>query len=129
MKRTAVLFAIIFSFIGTVLGGLWADDSWGRFWGWDPKENGALLIVLWLVWALHGRISGKMRMLGFLMTLSYLSVIPALSWFGVNLLSVGLHAYGFTDTAAYGLGGFMLFETLFMCGAFILIRWRKQKHV
>ena len=43
----SLCFALFFSFIGTVLGGLWADDSWGRFWGWDPKENGALIIVLW----------------------------------------------------------------------------------
>src|SRR5262249_15832675 len=48
-------FAILFSFVGTVLGGLWADDSWGRFWGWDPKENGALIIVLWNALILHAR--------------------------------------------------------------------------
>jgi ABC-type transport system involved in cytochrome c biogenesis permease subunit len=50
-----VCFAIFFSFVGTVLGGLWADDSWGRFWGWDPKENGALIIVLWNALVLHAR--------------------------------------------------------------------------
>ncbi len=51
-------FAIFFSFVGTVLGGLWADDSWGRFWGWDPKENGALIIVLWNALVLHARWGG-----------------------------------------------------------------------
>ena len=51
-------FATLFSFVGTVLGGLWADDSWGRFWGWDPKENGALIIVLWNVLVLHARWGG-----------------------------------------------------------------------
>ena len=51
-------FAIFFSFVGTVLGGLWADDSWGRFWGWDPKENGALMIVLWNALVLHARWGG-----------------------------------------------------------------------
>ena len=40
-------FATLLSFVGTVLGGIWADYSWGRFWGWDPKENGALIIVFW----------------------------------------------------------------------------------
>ena len=50
-----ICFAIFFSFVGTVLGGLWADDSWGRFWGWDPKENGALIIVLWNALVLHAR--------------------------------------------------------------------------
>lgn len=50
-----VCFAMLFSFVGTVLGGIWADQSWGRFWGWDPKENGALLIVIWNAIILHAR--------------------------------------------------------------------------
>ena len=54
-------FAIFFSFVGTVLGGLWADDSWGRFWGWDPKENGALMIVLWNALVLHARWGGLVK--------------------------------------------------------------------
>ena len=54
-------FAALFSFIGTVLGGIWADQSWGRFWGWDPKENGALIIVLWNVLILHARWGGMVR--------------------------------------------------------------------
>ena len=47
MTYGVVCFATLLSFVGTVLGGIWADQSWGRFWGWDPKENGALLIVIW----------------------------------------------------------------------------------
>ena len=48
------LFALLFSFVGTMLGGIWADQSWGRFWGWGyPKENSALLIVLWVTPILH----------------------------------------------------------------------------
>ena len=56
-----VCFATLFSFVGTVLGGIWADQSWGRFWGWDPKENGALLIVLWNATILHARWGGLVR--------------------------------------------------------------------
>ncbi|MCG8586047.1 MAG: cytochrome c biogenesis protein CcsA [Pirellulales bacterium] len=56
-----VCFSLFFSFVGTVLGGLWADDSWGRFWGWDPKENGALIIVLWNAIVLHARWDGMIR--------------------------------------------------------------------
>ena len=110
--NTTALLALLFSTVGTVLGGIWADQSWGRFWGWDPKENGALLIVLWLIWLIHGRISGSMKNWFVHAGLAYLSVIVALSWFGVNLLSVGLHAYGFTDSAALGLGIFVGLETL-----------------
>lgn len=87
-------FAIFFSFIGTVLGGLWADDSWGRFWGWDPKENGALIIVLWNALVLHARWGGMIAQRG----LAVLAVVGNMwttwSWFGVNELGVGLHAYG-----------------------------------
>ncbi|MFP6695009.1 MAG: cytochrome c biogenesis protein CcsA, partial [Pirellulales bacterium] len=90
-------FAIIFSFIGTVLGGLWADDSWGRFWGWDPKENGALIIVLWNAVVLHARWGGLVKERG----LAVLSVVGNIattwSWFGVNELSIGKHTYGFTE--------------------------------
>src|SRR4029079_16636879 len=61
MTYVILCFAILFSFVGTVLGGIWADQSWGRFWGWDPKENGAILIVLWNALILHARWSGLAR--------------------------------------------------------------------
>ena len=56
--RHVLTFTALFSFLGTVLGGIWADQSWGRFWGWDPKENGALMIVLWNLLILHVRLGG-----------------------------------------------------------------------
>ena len=56
-----VCFATLLSFVGTVLGGIWADQSWGRFWGWDPKENGAVLIVLWNAMILHARWGGLVK--------------------------------------------------------------------
>ena len=61
-----VCFATLFSFVGTVLGGIWADQSWGRFWGWDPKENGALMIVIWNAAILHalGRYHPRARYCG-----------------------------------------------------------------
>jgi ABC-type transport system involved in cytochrome c biogenesis permease subunit len=95
-----VCFATLFSFIGTVLGGIWADQSWGRFWGWDPKENGALLIVLWNGIILHARWGGLIKERG-LMNLAIIgNVVTSFSWFGVNMLGVGLHSYGFMDAAA-----------------------------
>jgi hypothetical protein len=56
-----VCFATLFSFVGTVLGGIWADQSWGRFWGWDAKENGALMIVIWNAVILHARWGALVR--------------------------------------------------------------------
>lgn len=90
-------FATFFSFVGTVLGGLWADDSWGRFWGWDPKENGALMIVLWNALVLHARWGGIARDRGLAVLAVAGNIIVTWSWFGTNLLGKGLHAYGFND--------------------------------
>lgn len=96
-------FGLIFSFVGTMLGGVWADQSWGRFWGWDPKENGALVIVLWSATLFHARAGGMIRHLGFAAG-SVLGIIAVLlAWLGVNLLGVGLHSYGFTSGIARGL--------------------------
>ncbi len=121
------MFALLFTAVGTILGGIWADQSWGRFWGWDPKENGALLIVLWLIWLQHGRISGHMKPLHFLIGNAYLNVIVALAWFGVNLLGVGLHSYGFINGIAWSLGLFVAGETLLLSGLWIMIRIREKK--
>ncbi len=108
--KTCALTALLFTAVGTILGGIWADQSWGRFWGWDPKENGALLIVLWLIWLLHGRIAGQVRRLSFMAGTAALTIIVALAWFGVNLLSTGLHSYGFIDGVAGGLAAFCAAE-------------------
>ncbi len=92
-------FAIFFSFVGTVLGGLWADDSWGRFWGWDPKENGALMIVLWNALVLHSRWGGLVKGRG-LATLAVAgNIVTTWSYFGVNEYGVGLHAYGASESS------------------------------
>ncbi len=107
MTYGVICFAIFFSFIGTVLGGLWADDSWGRFWGWDPKENGALMIVLWNALILHARWDKQVGPRGFAMLAVLGNIMTAWSWFGTNQLGIGLHSYGFTSGALILLGAFM----------------------
>jgi ABC-type transport system involved in cytochrome c biogenesis permease subunit len=92
-------FATLFSFVGTVLGGIWADQSWGRFWGWDPKENGALIIVLWNALILHARWGGMVRERGIMNLAVFGNIVTSWSWFGTNLLGVGLHSYGFMSGA------------------------------
>ena len=103
-----VAFSLLFSFVGTVLGGIWADQSWGRFWGWDPKENGALLIVLWNTLILHARWSGRVRERGFMLLSVAGNCVTAWSWFGVNMLGIGLHSYGFMEKAFWWLLAFVL---------------------
>ncbi|MEA3207738.1 MAG: hypothetical protein QOE70_795 [Chthoniobacter sp.] len=101
-----VCFAALFSFVGTVLGGIWADQSWGRFWGWDPKENGAVIIVLWNALILHARWGGLVRERGLLNLAIVGNIVTSWSWFGTNMLGIGLHSYGFMDAAFYTLLGF-----------------------
>jgi ABC-type transport system involved in cytochrome c biogenesis permease subunit len=95
-------FATLLSFVGTVLGGIWADQSWGRFWGWDPKENGAVLIVIWNALILHARWCGLVKQRG-MAVLSIVGImVTTWSWFGTNQLGAGLHAYGFNKSLADG---------------------------
>lgn len=93
-------FTLLLSLIGTVLGGIWANDSWGRFWGWDPKENGALMIVLWSLIMLHARIGGYIKVWGIHILSIIGGCVIAFSWWHVNFLGIGLHSYGFTDGEA-----------------------------
>ena len=102
-----ICFATLFSFVGTVLGGIWADQSWGRFWGWDPKENGALIIVLWNVLILHSRMGGLIRERGLMNMAIAGNIVTSWSWFGVNMLGIGLHSYGFMDAAFWWLISFV----------------------
>ncbi len=97
MAYGIVCFCLFFSLIGTVLGGIWANYSWGRFWGWDPKENGALMICLWTLVILHMRLGGYAKDVGIAVLSVVLGVIVTFSWWGVNNLGVGLHSYGFTE--------------------------------
>jgi ABC-type transport system involved in cytochrome c biogenesis permease subunit len=89
---------------GTILGGVWADYSWGRFWGWDPKEVWALITLLVYLVPLHGRFAGWIGNFGLVVSsvVCFLSVIMA--WYGVNfVLGVGLHSYGFTEGGSQGI--------------------------
>jgi len=114
-------FGIIFTFLGTMLGGIWADQSWGRFWGWDPKENGALLILLWSAVLFHARLAGWIKETGFSLGTIGGIITVSLAWFGVNLLGVGLHSYGFTSGVANSLFIFVIIEFLFISISLLML--------
>ncbi|MEI6712229.1 MAG: cytochrome c biogenesis protein CcsA [Verrucomicrobiota bacterium] len=122
-----VCFATLFSFVGTVLGGIWADQSWGRFWGWDAKENGALMIVLWNAVFLHARWGGLVKERGLMALALVGNIVTAWSWFGVNMLGIGLHSYGFMSAAFSWLMLFIVSQ-LILIGFVLLPRgsWRSQ---
>tara|TARA_Y100001970_G_scaffold118420_1_gene146996 strand:- start:149 stop:694 length:546 start_codon:yes stop_codon:yes gene_type:complete len=120
------ILALFFTVFGTILGGIWADQSWGRFWGWDPKENGALLICMWQIFMIHLRLTGMVKGAGFCFGMVINIIIVTLAWFGVNLLSVGLHSYGFASGIALNLTLFILFELLLGGGSYYLSKKREK---
>jgi cytochrome c-type biogenesis protein CcsB len=120
-----VCFATLFSLVGTILGGIWADQSWGRFWGWDPKENGALIIVLWNAIILHCRWGGIVKTRGLMALAVFGNIVTSWSWFGVNMLGVGLHSYGFMDSAFWALICFVASQLVIIAIALIpLEKWK-----
>jgi ABC-type transport system involved in cytochrome c biogenesis permease subunit len=113
----AIQVGVLLLATGTILGGVWANYSWGRFWDWDPKETWALITLLGYLIVLHGRVAGKWAGFGMAVgaVLAFQGVLMA--WYGVNfVLGVGLHSYGF------GTGGFG-FALLFVATeiAFVLV--------
>jgi cytochrome c-type biogenesis protein CcsB len=126
MTYGIVCFATLFSLVGTILGGIWADQSWGRFWGWDPKENGALIIVLWNALILHARWGGLVKARGLMCLAVFGNIVTSWSWFGTNMLGIGLHSYGFMDAAFKWLIGFMISQVVIIAlGSLIrLEHWR-----
>ena len=120
-----VCFATLFSLVGTILGGIWADQSWGRFWGWDPKENGALIIVLWNATILHCRWGGLVKTRGLMALAVFGNIVTSWSWFGVNMLGVGLHSYGFMDSTFWALICFVASQLIIIAIALIpLEKWK-----
>jgi ABC-type transport system involved in cytochrome c biogenesis permease subunit len=119
--------ALMLTFLGTNLGGVWADQSWGRFWGWDPKENGALMIVLWIAMQLHMKVSKMIGAFGMAITSVLGVVVVVWAWFGVNLLSIGLHSYGFTSGVFTGLMLYLAIEVIFLLMTIIGIKMVAKK--
>ncbi len=117
--------ALTLTFLGTNLGGIWADQSWGRFWGWDPKENGALMIVLWLAMLFHAKFAKMIGSIGLAVGCVIGMMVVMWAWFGVNLLSIGLHSYGFTSGIANTLIFYVVCEILFIIITTTLVIRRK----
>ncbi len=111
---------------GTILGGVWANYSWGRFWGWDPKETWALIALLCYLTALHGRLAGWWTEFGLVVAsvICFLAVLMA--WYGVNfVLGKGLHSYGFGIGGETYVATFVLLDLLFV--GFAIWRYRASK--
>ena len=101
------ILSLLFVTVGTILGGLWA-----------------MLIALWIIWLLHGKITHDLPIKYYMAGIAFLSVIVALAWFGVNLLSLGLHSYGFISGIAFGLGSFIALEIVII--SYLLFFHKRQ---
>jgi len=119
-----IILSIFICSIGTILGGMWADQSWGRFWGWDPKENGALLIILWLLLLLHVFISGFLSNYFFLLSLLFTKIIVLLAWFGVNILDTGFHSYGLIQNFKESVLLFFFLDFFFISFIFLILLYK-----
>jgi ABC-type transport system involved in cytochrome c biogenesis permease subunit len=111
----AMQFGTVLLAAGTILGGVWADYSWGRFWGWDPKETWALIALLCYLVILHGRFTNWVGQFAFasLSVMGFLSVLMA--WYGVNfILGVGLHSYGFSSGGFTGVSIFVSVQMIYV---------------
>ena len=111
----AMQFGVVLLAAGTILGGIWADYSWGRFWGWDPKETWALIALLCYLVILHGRFTNWVGQFAFAAwtVIGFLSVLMA--WYGVNfILGVGLHSYGFSSGGFTGVATFVSVQAIYV---------------
>ena len=120
LTYTCIKIGIVLLAAGIILGGVWADYSWGRFWGWDPKETWSLIVLLFYMVIVHGRYSNWIDTHRFIVlsAAGFMSVMMA--WFGVNyILASGLHSYGFSEGGAIFLGSFFLVQTIIIliCGS------------
>lgn len=108
---------------GTILGGVWANASWGRFWGWDPKEVWALIALLGYLSILHGRYAGWLRGFGLAIGSILAFLLVMMAWYGVNfILGVGLHSYGFSSGGAKFMAIFVSVEMIWV--GFAVLRYK-----
>ena len=115
---------------GIILGGIWADYSWGRFWGWDPKETWALIALLGYVAVLHARIAGILKSFGLIIVSILTFSLVIMAWYGVNyILGAGLHSYGFGAGGVEYVAAFVILHWVAVAFALVLVRMRNSAAV
>ncbi|MBC7387231.1 MAG: cytochrome c biogenesis protein CcsA [Cryobacterium sp.] len=124
----AMQFGVVLLAAGTILGGIWADYSWGRFWGWDPKEVWALIALMGYLIVIHARFTGWMRPFGFAAWSVIAFTLVVMAWYGVNfVLGVGLHSYGFSTGGQSTVAVFVLGQMAYVIGIAIARKRRTLK--
>ncbi|QLY26906.1 cytochrome c biogenesis protein [Bdellovibrio sp. KM01] len=113
---------------GIILGGIWADYSWGRFWGWDPKETWALIALLGYLAVLHARYAGMIKNFGMVVTAIITFSLVIMAWYGVNfVLGAGLHSYGFGAGGIEYVSAFVAAHMLMVLYVWVIRQGRTKK--
>lgn len=124
----AIQIGVAFLAPGIILGGVWADYSWGRFWGWDPKETWALIALLGYLAVLHARLAGLIKNFGMVCTAVVTFALVIMAWYGVNfVLGAGLHSYGFGAGGVEYVTAFVLVHLLFVLFVSMIRRGKTKK--
>lgn len=124
----AVQVAVVLLAAGTILGGLWADVSWGRFWGWDSKEVWALISLLIYVGILHFRFLGVFRDFALAAGAVFGITSIVMAWWGVNFFfGSGMHSYGSGQGGGWYVFGFVVFNAAVV--AFATVRYLTETGV
>ncbi len=119
---------VMFLAPGIILGGIWADYSWGRFWGWDPKETWALIALLGYLAVLHARLGGLVKDFGMIACAIVTFSLVIMAWYGVNfVLGAGLHSYGFGAGGIEYVSGFVAVHLLFVIYVYVYRRGKVAK--
>ncbi len=123
----AIQVGVVLLAAGTILGGVWADYSWGRFWGWDPKETWAFIALMGYLALLHARLTGWVQNFGMLVFSVVAFNLVLMAWYGVNfVLGAGLHAYGFGAGGVEYVGAFVALDLLYV-GYVVYVKSERER--
>lgn len=126
VNELALTVGVVMLTIGNFLGGQWANESWGRYWGWDPKETWALISILVYAFVLHMRLIPGMRskwLFNLMSVIAFASII--MTYFGVNFYLVGLHSYASGDKVITPSFVYYSIAIVSVVGLISFIRYRK----
>ena len=128
INELALTVGLIMLTIGNFLGGMWANESWGRYWGWDPKETWALISILIYAFVLHMRLIPKLKgnwMFNLMSIIAFASIM--MTYFGVNFYLVGLHSYASGDKVITPT--FVYWSILFVFLLAVLSKYKYNKYL
>jgi len=128
INELSLTVGLIMLTIGNFLGGMWANESWGRYWGWDPKETWALISILIYAFVLHMRLIPKLRgnwLFNLMSIIAFASIM--MTYFGVNFYLVGLHSYASGDKVI--TPNFVYWSIVFVFVLGVLSKYKYNKHI